>query len=56
LIERETIDREELEVMMRGEELPPVSKMALEAIKSIRLNKEEKTNTETNDNNKETIK
>jgi cell division protease FtsH len=56
LIERETIDREELEAMMRGEELPPVSKMALEAIKSIRLNKEEKTNTETNDNNKETIK
>ena len=42
LIERETIDGEELKALINGEELPPISKMAMEAIKSIKLNKEEK--------------
>ena len=42
LIERETIDGEELRALINGEELPPISKMAMEAIKSIKLNKEDK--------------
>lgn len=42
LIERETIDGEELKALINGEELPPISKMAMEAIKSIKLNKEDK--------------
>ena len=42
LIERETIDAEELNIMMKGEELPPISKMAMEAIKSMNLSQEEK--------------
>lgn len=42
LIERETIDAEELKLLLKGEDLPPISKMALEAIKSIKLNKEDK--------------
>ena len=42
LVERETIDGEELKALINGEELPPISKMAMEAIKSIKLNKEEK--------------
>jgi cell division protease FtsH len=53
LIERETIDAEELRLLIKGEELPPISKMALEAIKSITLNKEEKPeNKEENSTNK----
>ena len=42
LIERETIDGEELRALINGKELPPISKLAMEAIKSIKLNKEEK--------------
>ena len=42
LIERETVDGEELNQIMNGEELPPISKMAMEAIKAIKLNPEQK--------------
>lgn len=57
LIERETIDAEELKLLIKGKDLPPISKMALEAIKSIKLNEEEKIenttekNSENNENN-----
>ncbi len=38
LLERETLTSEELEAVIRGEELPPISLQALNAIKSMSLN------------------
>lgn len=38
LLERETIDREELDIMLKGEELPPISKQQLNAIKYMNVN------------------
>lgn len=55
LIERETIDGEELNQIINGEELPPISKMAMEAIKSIKLNPEQKPG-ESEETKDETIK
>lgn len=52
LIERETIDGEELKALINGEELPPISKMAMEAIKSIKLNKEDKQDNQVTDDTK----
>lgn len=37
LLERETLDATELEAVIRGEELPPISQQALNAIKSMSL-------------------
>lgn len=37
LLERETLDGEELDTIMRGEELPPISKQAINAIRSLKL-------------------
>ncbi|MDR0926435.1 MAG: ATP-dependent zinc metalloprotease FtsH [Ignavibacteria bacterium] len=37
LIERETIDGEELKAIIAGKELPPISKQKLEALKSVKL-------------------
>ena len=38
LLEREILDGEELDALLRGEELPPISKQAMNALRSIKLN------------------
>lgn len=39
LIERETLEGEELKMLVDGEELPPISKSKFEALKSIKIDK-----------------
>jgi len=41
LIERETIDGSEFNALVRGDDLPPISKMRMEAIKSLNIKNEE---------------
>jgi len=41
LLDRETIDGSELSALLKGEELPPISKMRMEAIKSLNIKREE---------------
>jgi cell division protease FtsH len=38
LLEREILDGEELDTLIRGEELPPISKQAMNAIRTIKIN------------------
>lgn len=40
LLEREILDGEELDILIKGEELPPISKQAMNAIRTINLNVE----------------
>lgn len=47
LLEREILDGEELDQIIKGEELPPISKQAFNALKSMQLNK---INNEINNN------
>ena len=37
LLEREVLDAEELEMIVKGEELPPISKQELNAMRSIKI-------------------
>lgn len=43
LLERETVDREELDLMVKGEELPPISKQQLNALKYLNITNGEKS-------------
>ncbi len=47
LLDRETIDREELDMMIRGEELPPISKQQLNALKYMNISQNSNQNTAT---------
>lgn len=38
LLEREVLDGEELDMLVRGEELPPISKQAMNALRTIKVN------------------
>jgi cell division protease FtsH len=48
LLDRETIDREELDMMIRGEELPPISKQQLNALKYLNITSSEQKSTGAN--------
>jgi cell division protease FtsH len=53
LLEREILDGEELDTLLQGGELAPISKQAMNAIKSIKLNGDDKqTESGKNDENK----
>lgn len=48
LLERETIDREELDMMLKGIELPPISKQQLNALKYLNITSNEQKSTGAN--------
>lgn len=53
LIERETLDGEELDMILRGEELPPITKSQLNTLRSLKF---QHTNASEEENNDKTIK
>jgi cell division protease FtsH len=44
LLEREVLDSEELSMLMRGEDLPPISKQAMNALRSMKIGDAESEN------------
>ena len=48
LLERETLDGEELDVILRGEELPPISKQTINAMRSLKIGIEANESNEEN--------
>lgn len=52
LLERETLDAIEIEMLMKGEELPPINLSKLNAIKSMKIKNNQNV---TNDDEKVTI-
>lgn len=49
LLEREVLDGEELDMIIRGETLPPISKQAMNALKTIKFNAETLKTSESSD-------
>ncbi|MFP4369612.1 MAG: ATP-dependent zinc metalloprotease FtsH [Candidatus Kapaibacterium sp.] len=53
LLDREILDGEELDMLIRGEELPPINKKTINAIRSMNLNGSDKENVKNNGNKTE---
>lgn len=53
LLEREILDAVEIEMLMKGEELPPINLSKLNAIKSMKINKKENKTTDKTSNDVE---
>ncbi len=50
LIERETLEGEELDILIKGEELPPINSKTINALRSMKINGGSKKNDEDNEN------